>query len=102
MNSVLGAAPPVPLRGRFPVAILQFIFLKEGLSAQADRRPEAISPDFNRWATGHEICVRLLEHRLDILPNDEPSRLTLRLKHRAHTDALMNAMDGFTEQRSDA
>jgi len=40
--------PPVPLQGRFPVAILQAIFLKEGLSAQADRRPEALSPDFNR------------------------------------------------------
>ena len=53
------ARPPA---GTVPSRDFAIYFLKEGLSAQADRRPEALSPDFNRWATGHEICVRLLEH----------------------------------------
>ncbi len=47
-----------------PAVILPSIFLKERLPAQADRRPEALSPDFNQWAIGYEICVRLLDVNL--------------------------------------
>ena len=81
MNSVLGTQPPPslppPLRDGRGEEIRKGIclrrpspcgdgsqprfcnlFSKEGLSAQADRRPQALSPDFNRRAIEHEICVR--------------------------------------------
>jgi len=42
------ARPPA---GRVPIYDFAIYFLKEGLSAQADRWPEAFSPDFNRQET---------------------------------------------------